>query len=65
MCAIFGGEQMNRTEAKKDLEYTRDLTKGTMPIIIEVSTQEEYDLYIEVKKTMRNVKNIEIELKED
>ena len=56
---------MNRTEAKKDLEFARDLTKGVMPLVLVVSNQEEFDLYIEVKKTMRNVKNLEIEIKED
>ena len=55
---------MEEKEAKKSLEETRELTKGTMPIIIVVDNEQEYDMMTMVKKKMRNVKNIEIEIRD-
>jgi hypothetical protein len=55
---------MEEKEAKKSLEETRQLTKGTMPIIIVVDNEQEYDMMTMVKKKMRNVKNIEIEIRD-
>ena len=55
---------MEEKEAKKSLEETRELTKGTMPIIIVVDKEQEYDMMTMVKKKMRNVKNIEIEIRD-
>ena len=52
---------MTPNEAKKLLKETRELSKGTMPIIIVVNNKEEYDMMSMVKKEMRNVKNIELE----
>ena len=52
---------MKKEEAKKLLKETRELSKGTMPIIIVVNTKEEYDMMSMAKKEMRNVKNIELE----
>ena len=55
---------MEEKEAKKSLEETRELTKGTMPIIIVVDNEQEYDMMTMVKKKMRNVKNIDIEIRD-
>ena len=55
---------MEEKEAKKSLEETRQLTKGTMPIIIVVDNEQEYDMMTMVKKKMRNVKNIDIEIRD-
>ena len=55
---------MEEKEAKKSLEETRALTKGTMPIIIVVDNEQEYDMMTMVKKKMRNVKNIDIEIRD-
>jgi len=55
---------MEEKEAKKSLEETRELTKGTMPIVIVVDNEQEYDMMTMVKKKMRNIKNIEIEIRD-
>jgi len=55
---------MEEKEAKKSLEETRELTKSTMPIIIVVDNEQEYDMMTMVKKKMRNVKNIDIEIRD-
>jgi predicted Ser/Thr protein kinase len=55
---------MEEKEAKKSLEETRELTKGTMPIVIVVDNKEEYDMMTMVKRKMRNVKNIDIEIRD-
>ena len=55
---------MEEKEAKKSLEETRELTKCTMPIVIVVDNKEEYDMMTMVKKKMRNVKNIDIEIRD-
>ena len=55
---------MEEKEAKKSLEETRELTKGVMPIIIVVDNEQEYDMMTMVKKKMRNVKNIDIEIRD-
>lgn len=52
---------MKKEEAKKLLKETRELSKGTMPIIVVVNNKEEYNMMSMVKKEMRNVKNIELE----
>ena len=52
---------MKKEEAKKLLKETRELSKGTMPIIVVVNNKEEYDMMSMAKKEMRNVKNIELE----
>tara|TARA_B100000427_G_C15297681_1_gene502627 strand:- start:95 stop:286 length:192 start_codon:yes stop_codon:yes gene_type:complete len=55
---------MEEKEAKKSLEETRELTKGVMPIIIVVDNEQEYDMMTMAKKKMRNVKNIDIEIRD-
>ena len=55
---------MTLKEAKNYLKETRELTNGTMPIIIVVDNKEEYDMMTMVKKKMRNVKNIDIEIRD-
>lgn len=55
---------MTLKEAKNYLKETRELTNGTMPIIIVVDNKEEYDMMTMAKTEMRNVKNIEIEIRD-
>ena len=49
-------------EIKKHIEEIRTLTKKVMPIVLVLETEEELKLYEKIKKTMRNVSNIEFEI---
>ena len=56
---------MNKSELKKRLLDARELTtkrKGKMPLVIVCETQDEVNELNKIKKTMRNVKHIDIEL---
>ena len=56
---------ITRETAKKELEELRKLTTkegGKMPMSLEVSP-EDFDLYIDVQKSMKNTKHIEIVLR--
>tara|TARA_B100000287_G_scaffold119088_1_gene110999 strand:- start:1403 stop:1585 length:183 start_codon:yes stop_codon:yes gene_type:complete len=50
-------------EIKKHIEEIRTLTKKVMPIVLVLETEEELKLYEKIKKTMRNVSNIEFEIR--
>ena len=50
-------------EIKKHIEEIRILTKKVMPIVLVLETEEELKLYEKIKKTMRNVSNIEFEIR--
>ena len=50
-------------EIKKHIEEIRTLTKKVMPIVLVLETEEELKLYEKIKKTMRNVRNIEFEIR--
>ena len=50
-------------EIKKHIEEIRTLTKKVMPIVLVLETEEELKLYKKIKKTMRNVSNIEFEIR--
>lgn len=50
-------------EIKKHIEEIRTLTKKVMPIVLVLETEEEVKLYEKIKKTMRNVSNIEFEIR--
>lgn len=57
--------KMNKSELKKRLLDARELTtkhKGKMPLVIVCETQDEVNELNKIKKTMRNVKHIDIEL---
>ena len=49
-------------EIRKHIEEIRTLTKKVMPIVLVLETEEELKLYEKIKKTMRNVSNIEFEI---
>jgi hypothetical protein len=56
---------ITRETAKIELEELRKLTTkegGKMPMALEVSP-EDFDLYIDVQKSMKNIKHIEIVLR--
>ena len=50
-------------EIRKHIEEIRILTKKVMPIVLVLETEEELKLYEKIKKTMRNVSNIEFEIR--
>ena len=50
-------------EIRKHIEEIRTLTKKVMPIVLVLETEEEFKLYEKIKKTMRNVSNIEFEIR--
>mgnify|MGYP001273294222 FL=1 len=50
-------------EIRKHIEEIRTLTKKVMPIVLVLETEEELKLYEKIKKTMRNVSNIEFEIR--
>ena len=50
-------------EIKKHIEEIRTLTKKVMPIVLVLETEEEVKLYEKIKKIMRNVSNIEFEIR--
>ena len=52
-----------KKEIKKHIEEIRTLTKKVMPIVLVLETEEEVKLYEKIKKTMRNVSNIEFEIR--
>ena len=52
-----------KKEIKKHIEEIRTLTKKVMPIVLVLETEEELKLYEKIKKTMRNVSNIEFEIR--
>ena len=50
-------------EIRKHIEEIRTLTKKVVPIVLVLETEEELKLYEKIKKTMRNVSNIEFEIR--
>ena len=52
-----------KKEIRKHIEEIRTLTKKVMPIVLVLETEEELKLYKKIKKTMRNVSNIEFEIR--
>jgi hypothetical protein len=46
---------------KKELEFLRTLSQGTMPITKMCKDDDEYDAFQEVKKGMRGLKTISFE----
>jgi len=52
-----------KKEIRKHIEEIRTLTKKVMPIVLVLETEEELKLYEKIKKTMRNVSNIEFEIR--
>ena len=50
-------------EIRKHIEEIRILTKKVMPIVLVLETEEELKLYEKIKNTMRNVSNIEFEIR--
>ena len=52
-----------KKEIRKHIEEIRTLTKKVMPIVLVLETEEEVKLYEKIKKTMRNVSNIEFEIR--
>ena len=50
-------------EIRKHIEEIRILTKKVMPIVLVLETEEELKLYEKIKKAMRNVSNIEFEIR--
>ena len=47
---------------KKEIEYMRDMTNGTMPLVIRCSDEKERKAYKEASKGMRNIKNLEFKI---
>jgi len=49
---------------KKELEFLRTLSQGTMPITKVCKDDDEYDAFQEAKKGMRGLKTIDFKIKE-
>ena len=50
---------------KKELEFLRTLSQGTMPITKVCKDDNEYDAFQEAKKGMRGLKTINFEIEEN
>ena len=50
-------------EIRKHIEEIITLTNKVMQIVLVLETEEELKLYEKIKKTMRNVSNIEFEIR--